>query len=463
MLWTTVSTKVTTRNNTQAKSNLGKRWIIPIFCVTLFSPLGSPAWGQTLDQAVLGLLTNNCAALSGGSTAGLGTNLAALCGIPGTGSTGNSSGGGAAAVQTTGVSVQNSTVLRRLEEARGEEENHQARSGGVNLRQNWMASPLALLESVSSPMAQSGSGGGTGSASFSAGQQWNGFSLFGSGQFEALNRDRTTFQDGYDSTIAGITVGGDYRFGSNLVVGLAVNFSDQDGDFDGGGSFGITSYGPTVYALYQIDNENFIQVVGGYSRTSNEVSRAVNLLINGSGGAPDRTAVGTSSSDADGDIFTASILWGHDHPFGNLTVGPRAGLNYSNTHIHDYSEVGGTGVDLRYADQWVNSLQSVLGIFASYAVNTSFGVLVPQANAEYIHEFANSQRFITAQFVEDLRANPTTFRFQNEVPVRNFFNVGAGLVAVLPNGWQPFVNFRAMVGNSQFDNYAGTLGLRVEM
>ena len=30
-------------------------------------------------------------------------------------------------------------------------------------------------------------------------------------------------------------------------------------------------------------------------------------------------------------------------------------------------------------------------------------------------------------------------------------------------GWQPFVQFRAMVGNNQFNNYAGIFGLRVEL
>lgn len=96
-------------------------------------------------------------------------------------------------------------------------------------------------------------------------------------------------------------------------------------------------------------------------------------------------------------------------------------------------------------------------------LSTGFGVLVPQFNADFIHEFANSQRFITVQFAEDFRDNPTKFRFQNDVPVRNYFNLGTGLLMVLANGWQPFVNFRAMVGNEQFNNYAGMFGLRVEL
>jgi hypothetical protein len=37
------------------------------------------------------------------------------------------------------------------------------------------------------------------------------------------------------------------------------------------------------------------------------------------------------------------------------------------------------------------------------------------------------------------------------------------LIAVLPNGWQGFMNFRAMLGHAQYDNYAGTFGLRVDL
>ena len=58
---------------------------------------------------------------------------------------------------------------------------------------------------------------------------------------------------------------------------------------------------------------------------------------------------------------------------------------------------------------------------------------------------------------------PTTCTFQNDIPVSSYFNLETGLILVLPNGWQSFVNFRAMVGNEQFNNYAGTFGLRLEL
>ena len=213
-----------------------------------------------------------------------------------------------------------------------------------------------------------------------------------------------------------------------------------------------------------------MQVTGGYTRNSYLVARAasasvVNLPNNGPRTPPFtiNNTSGIASSNSNGNVFNLGLLTGYDYPVGRFTIGPRAGLNYSNTKINGYGESGSTGVELRYDDQSINSLQSVLGIQGSAAFSTGLGVLVPQVNADYIHEFANSQRYIGVQFVDDIRATPTKFTFQNDVPVRNYFNLGTGLVMVLPNGWQPFVNFRAMVGNEQFNNYAGTFGLRIEL
>src|SRR6185437_7234592 len=179
---------------------------------------------------------------------------------------------------------------------------------------------------------------------------------------------------------------------------------------------------------------------------------------------------GLASSNSSGNVFSLGFLTGYDHPIGRFTIGPRAGVTYSNIQIGDYGETGSTGIELKYNDQWIHSFQSVLGVQGSTAFSTSVGVLVPQFNADYIHEFANSQRLITVQFAEDLRGTsafpgtaPTKFTFKNDVPVRNYFNLRTGLVMVLPNGWQSFVSFRAMVGNEQFNNYAGTFGLRIEL
>lgn len=318
----------------------------------------------------------------------------------------------------------------------------------------------ASMASPSSPA--DGPTGGT--LNFGNATRWRGIGLFASGFVESMNREIGRFQQGYDSTIMGFTGGADYRFSKQLTTGLAFTYSNTDGAFIGGGNFNTNSYGLTLFSQYLPTVNSFVQFSAGYTNESYTVTRNTFLrLANPGGGRTVNNVGGFPSSNSSGDTIRLGVLTGYDHPIGRFTIGPRIGLNYAHMHIHDYAENGGAGLGLKYDDQYVNSTQSVLGMQASAAISTGFGVLVPQANADYVHEFANSQRYINVQFTEDQRANPFQFRFQTDTPVRNWFNLGAGLVAVLPNGLQPFVNFRAMVGHNQFDNYAGTFGLRMEI
>jgi uncharacterized protein YhjY with autotransporter beta-barrel domain len=431
--------------------------------VLIFAASPQYVASQVLNQQVNQLLANNCAGLNPGTfpTPGFGANLQTICDFPPTGAA-SSGGGGAASVQGSAASILNRTLLQRLQDDESEGGERGTRSS--SMRWNPFGSLMGFMgtPSVNSPLFAATNGTGPSAASFSTGSRgrWHGLGLFATGLVESLDRNVSTFQDGYKSTILGISGGADYRFSKQLVAGVLLSYSNTDGDFRNGGNFSTNSLGGLVFASYLPTDKTFLQLSGGYFRNNYLVSRAATAVISSS---PDRNIQGLASSNSNGDVFNLSALAGSDHPFGRFTVGPRIGMNYSHTTVHGYRENGSTGLELQYEDQFINSLQSTLGVQGSAAISTGFGVLVPQVNADFIHEFANSQRFIHVQFAEDFRPNPTKFTFQNEVPVRNYFNLGTGLVAVLPNGWQPFVHFRAMVGNNQFNNYAGTFGLRVEL
>ncbi|MBX3329867.1 MAG: autotransporter outer membrane beta-barrel domain-containing protein [Nitrospira sp.] len=440
-----------------------------VFGLQVYEPGGASA--QVLNQKVDELLQNNCAGLGAvGGSPNFGPELDALCAFPPTGAA-SSAGGGAASVQGSAASILNRGVLQRLYETEEEEGQTHARSSSMRLNPFGSLLSLGYASSVSSPLYAATTADGGSTATFTSGSQgrWNGLGFFASGLVESLNRDITTFQDGYRSTIFGFTGGADYRFSKKLVAGLAFSYSNTDGNFRSGGNFSTNSYGGLLFASYLPTDRTFMQVTGGYTRNNYLVARALSANVSNDPTRPQNNPAavndisGIASSNSNGNVFTLGLLTGYDHPIGRFTIGPRAGVNYSNTQIGDYTENGSTGIELKYNDQWINSLQSVLGVQGSAAFSTSFGVLVPQFNADYIHEFANSQRLITVQFAQDFRTNATKFQFKNDVPVRNYFNLGTGLVMVLPNGWQFFTNFRAMVGNEHFNNYAGTFGLRVAL
>lgn len=446
------------------------RWSILIGGLFLLHLHALDASAQVLNQQVNSLLANNCFGLGTGgfptpNLTGLGQNLAALCNTPQTQGA-VSTGGGAASVQGSAASILNRALIGRLREIESEDEERPASPSSMQLNPLGLMSAGAMRNlSVSSPFYASTTGEGSSSAAFatSTKSRWNGLGFFATGLVEALNRDVTTFQDGYKSKIFGLTAGGDYRLNKQVVIGVAGNYSNTDGDFTGGGTFSTNSLGGLAFASIQPTDKTFLQMTAGYTRNNYLVSRLATALVSSVAIGNDRTVNALASSNSNGNVFSAGALTGYDHALGRFTVGPRLGLNYSQTKIGGYGENGGNGIGLTYDDQTIHSLQSTFGVQGSTTYSTRLGVIVHQVNADYIHEFANSQRHITVQFTEDQRATPTRFAFQNESPVRDYFNLGTGLLAILPNGWQPFVNFRAMVGNNHFNNYAGTFGLRIEL
>ena len=160
-------------------------------------------------------------------------------------------------------------------------------------------------------------------------------------------------------------------------------------------------------------------------------------------------------------MLSGGVAFGYDRSAGKYTFGPRVAANYSRTKVDAFSESGGTGLDLNIDAQTVKSLQAVAGFYGSAAFSKGSGVFVPQFGVEYVHEFEDSRDPVGATLVDDL--DPTPFGYLVNDPDTGFFNIEAGFSAVLPRGIQPYVNIRAMVGNSLFDSVAATFGVRFEL
>lgn len=328
------------------------------------------AVAQVLDRRVEQLLANNCTGLLGApanDVDSLTGNLKALCQFPNTGAA-SSAGGGAASVQGSAASILNRAVVQRLDQLT--KEGSQEPKPPTSLLFN----PIGLLSSgfgqypsVSSPFYAATPGGGS-TATFTSGSptRWNGVGFFASGLVEALNRDVTTFQDGYKSTIWGITAGSDYRFSPSLVAGFAFNYANTDGDFRSGGNFSTNSYGGLLFASYLPTDKTFVQLTGGYTRNNYLVARLARASVAATGGQQNPPGAienisGMASSQSTGNVFNLGFLTGYHHTVGRFTMGPRVGVYYSNTHINRFSETGSTGIELTYDAQRINSLQSMLG------------------------------------------------------------------------------------------------------
>ena len=235
-----------------------------------------------------------------------------------------------------------------------------------------------------------------------------------------------------------------------------MNYAYTTGDFENvGGNFKTDTYGVTVYgSLLPVENL-YIDAILGYARKDNSLDR--NASANQGAG---NVISGTAISDSDADEFTAGISGGYDFAYQSFTYGPHLAVNYVRTEVGEFRESGNSGLELAFDSQTFDSLTASVGGHASTAISTSFGVLLPQISAEYIHEFANDQQTLTARFVQGLNAG--RLRFVNDSPDRDYFGVGVGMVMVLPNGFSPYMNYRALLGDSIKTTQTATAGLRVK-
>ena len=278
--------------------------------------------------------------------------------------------------------------------------------------------------------------------------------LFISGDGEFSDRDPTLNEPGNDSASGGVTAGADYRITDSLVVGVAISYSAQNTDFDGGaGELDTDTLTGTLYASFAPNETLYFDAYVGYGDLDYDGTRTIAFVT---GGVP---VAAVAASNTDGDQVIAGFGGGADYYFGGLAVGGHAQFDYSDLDIDAYSETGGAGFAIAYGDQSIVSAQSVIGGHASYALSTSWGVLVPAARLDWVHEFENDARAIAANFV---LAPGTPFTVLTDAADSDFARLGLSLAAILPGGWIGFADYQYQFAHSFLTVHRFSAGVRFE-
>ncbi len=283
------------------------------------------------------------------------------------------------------------------------------------------------------------------------------FSTFLTAGATALHHRNNDYEQGYNASVPSVTLGGNYLIASNLEAGLAFNYANSNASYTTGGGFNTNSYTPLFFVNYLPFDNAFANLSLGYTRQNQSTNRIAIAGVNATTGS---AITGSTQANLNANQYNLNFLSGYDFALTNITVGPRLGVNTRQWEMNSYQETTNTGLELRYNNQYQTSVQSTLGLFASSAHSYSFGVLIPQITASWVHEYDNNSRTVNAQFVQ---AAPGTgnFSFQTETPARNWAAVDLGVSLVLPKGMQAFANLSTVQGNRNFESYGGSLGLRI--
>jgi outer membrane autotransporter protein len=290
------------------------------------------------------------------------------------------------------------------------------------------------------------------------------------------NRDATSRASGFDFDGWGITAGVDYRLTDDAILGIAGGYENTEAEIQqGGGNLDADTYSVSLYGTYYPTEAIYIDGLLGWGGSDIDQRRRINYSIEG------RTAEGaatggtttvdqTATSNTDGNQLFAVLSTGYDFYRQRWTFGPNFRLQFRQIDVDGYSEsmsnptAAGNGLGMVVDDQTLVSLNSVLGMQASYAVSTSWGVLVPQGRAEWVHEFRNDPTIITAQFLGGPTAPTTgdnTFRLRGDDPEKDYVNLSLGFAATFAQGMSGYFVYQAPVGYSGLTSHIFGGGFRM--
>lgn len=294
-------------------------------------------------------------------------------------------------------------------------------------------------------------------------------SVFASFGWLRERQTATEFEDGRHSTGYNGLLGIDRRFGDKALAGLALRYAEQSGVFDSGGDFSAHTPGVSIYGSWLPVNGFFLDGAVGFDRRGLNTRRIVTLkvLTYGAPGHPPNVSYNPPPASADSTTHErdlgAELHTGYDFFLGSLTIGPRASVTIAHSDLDPYTETGDTPMTLAVNEQTRSSLRSQLGFQVTRAIKMPKGVLVPQLNADWLHEYRDPQQVLSAHFAEDLRPDPVELHFLNNPPDRDWFVIRVAAVVVLPHGFSGFAEVARTAGGLYIQRVQATLGLRMEL
>ncbi|HRD65267.1 MAG TPA: Ig-like domain-containing protein [Candidatus Competibacter sp.] len=284
--------------------------------------------------------------------------------------------------------------------------------------------------------------------------------IFASGTFNFGNRDGTENQTGFDFKTREVTLGADYRFTGQFVLGTAFSYTAVDTDMDSNGGYLDTrGYGLTLYGTYYPSDRFYVEGMVSYGWNDYDQRRNVAYRVQ-------NAAVNQSfDSSYNGQQFFADLGAGYEFARGNLSFGPEVRLSYLDMRLDSFQERTGDGNPgsawaVAIEEQDLQSLVSSVGGRASYLIDRPWGILQPQVEFSWLHEFEDDSRFVRGRFVEGAVVPDNLFQLVTDPVDKDYFRLGLGLSARFNRGPAALLQYRTLFGYRNLEDHAISAELR---
>ena len=267
-------------------------------------------------------------------------------------------------------------------------------------------------------------------------------------------KDRGTNESGYSFQSAGVTVGADYTFTENLLMGIAFGYENNDVDLHRqAGDLETNSYSGSAYGIFNKDN---YYIDGVVSIGSTEIDTDRNIKYTTATETVDSVARGNT----DAMKYEAGISGGYQFAINKFLINPYVGFDYSKFAVQGYDEKGGAGWAVHYSSQDIESIQSKVGMRSAYIISTPVGVIVPQLSAEWVHEYGYNQRTQKTDFVQD--TSGATLNIISDKPDRDFMTAGFNISGQFAHDISGFVGYEIVLLREDVSNHTVSGGIRMQ-
>lgn len=275
------------------------------------------------------------------------------------------------------------------------------------------------------------------------------FGVFVSGQIQVADKDSTENELGYEADSQQITAGMDYRASDKLFYGGALSYSTSNADYnDNGGEQDSDILIVNAFGNYYFTDNWYADALVSYGSSSFDSERVIRLGSNRY----------TASSDTDGNQWGLAVTGGYDRALRAWQFGGYTRVEYNRFDIDGYEEEGGGGFALAIGQRDAKSMQTAFGGSVSYVKSVSYGIWVPKFSAEWVHEFEDDTRELSASFVNAPLAG-TIILPTGEVD-SDFFNVGWSIAGTFAGGRSAWLRYEAQLGRDDYIAELVELGAR---
>jgi outer membrane lipase/esterase len=176
------------------------------------------------------------------------------------------------------------------------------------------------------------------------------------------------------------TAGFDFKLSNEWLIGAAFSIGTTKQSFSTTGSFTQDAYAASIYAAY-LNGPFWTNIIGTAGLLRSDVNRQVPIGI----------TLQPNSGKTSGSDFSLAVETGYNFMTGFVTHGPLIGAVVQRVHVDDFTETG-SFTSLSFGEQKRNSAVSELG----YQASIDAGMFRPFAKAVWNHEWANTDRNVTA-------------------------------------------------------------------